>query len=134
MKARLLDSDILSLILRADSHVVQQARDYARAQGKAAVSVITCFEILRGLQYSNATRKLAAFEKFIATNFVIDLDLAASRRAASIHVDLRSAGTPLEDADLLIAAIALANNCVLVTNNVAHYRRIPGLEFENWAE
>ncbi len=40
----------------------------------------------------------------------------------------------LDDADLLIAAIALANGCVLVTNNVKHYARVPDLELENWTD
>jgi predicted nucleic acid-binding protein len=36
------------------------------------------------------------------------------------------------DADILIAASALANSCGIVTNNEAHFRRIAGLQVENW--
>ncbi len=35
--------------------------------------------------------------------------------------------------DALIAANALTEGCVLVTNNVSHFSRIPGLALENWA-
>ncbi len=35
--------------------------------------------------------------------------------------------------DRLIAAHALAIQCVLVTANVADYVRVPGLTIENWA-
>ena len=38
------------------------------------------------------------------------------------------------DVDLLIAATALTNDCVLMTNNPDHYSRIAGLELENWTE
>jgi tRNA(fMet)-specific endonuclease VapC len=36
--------------------------------------------------------------------------------------------------DLLIAAIALANRATLVTRNLKHFRPIPGLKLENWAD
>lgn len=39
---------------------------------------------------------------------------------------------PLPDFDLLIASVALAENRVLVTNNIRHYERITGLRLENW--
>ncbi|MBI3763032.1 MAG: type II toxin-antitoxin system VapC family toxin [Chloroflexi bacterium] len=133
MKRRLLDTDTVSLILRSQPSVIERAREHVRSYGKAAISVITCYEVLRGLKHSGATRKLSGFENFMANSVVLDLDMQAARRAADIHADLRRAGTPLEDADLLIAAIAVANDCVLVTNNTAHYHRIADLELENWA-
>ncbi|CAN5873895.1 hypothetical protein BH24DEI2_BH24DEI2_16700 [soil metagenome] len=41
-------------------------------------------------------------------------------------------GTLLEDADILIAGIAVANAAVLVTHNTRHLERIEGLRLENW--
>jgi len=39
---------------------------------------------------------------------------------------------PLALADLEIAAIAIANQFILVTGNVRHFTRIPELSVENW--
>jgi tRNA(fMet)-specific endonuclease VapC len=36
--------------------------------------------------------------------------------------------------DLLIACIALANRATLVTRNLRHFRNVPGLPLENWAD
>ena len=36
--------------------------------------------------------------------------------------------------DLLIASIALAHQATLVTRNVRHFRQVPGLNVENWAD
>ena len=38
----------------------------------------------------------------------------------------------IDDMDILIASTALTHNLVLVTNNEKHFRRVPGLEIENW--
>jgi tRNA(fMet)-specific endonuclease VapC len=36
--------------------------------------------------------------------------------------------------DLLIASICLANKATLVTRNVEHFRKVPGLPIENWTD
>ncbi|MES1208465.1 MAG: VapC toxin family PIN domain ribonuclease, partial [Pseudomonadota bacterium] len=46
---------------------------------------------------------------------------------------LAERGTPIGDFDVLIAAHAVALRCTLVTNNVRHFARVPGLSVENWA-
>jgi predicted nucleic acid-binding protein len=45
---------------------------------------------------------------------------------------LEQSGSPLDDMDLMIAATALLDNLVLVTNNLKHFQRIDGLKIENW--
>jgi len=45
---------------------------------------------------------------------------------------LSDAGRIIEDMDILIASIVLANEGTLVTNNTAHFNRIKGLKLEHW--
>jgi len=132
VRQRLLDTDTMSFILKDRFGVADKARAYIREHGPIAISTITCYEILRGLRYAGAMHKLAAFERFMAANTILPFDLPACRKAAEIYAALRQEGQLLEDADILISSIALANNCVLVTNNTHHYARVPGLELENW--
>ena len=49
-----------------------------------------------------------------------------------IKSQLEFQGTPLDDFDFVIAASALAHNLILVTNNEKHFRRVEGLELDNW--
>jgi hypothetical protein len=51
-----------------------------------------------------------------------------------IKADLGRSGRVLDDADLLIGAIALPSNGTLVTSNTRHFGAIPGLRIENWRE
>jgi tRNA(fMet)-specific endonuclease VapC len=132
VKQRLLDTDTLSYVLKAREPVISRARAYVQQHGRLITSVISYYEIIRGLKHANATRKLNTFEQFARTAVIYPLDIVTCHHAADIHVELRRSGTLIEDADLLIAATAIANDCVLVTNNTAHYARVPGLELENW--
>ncbi len=45
---------------------------------------------------------------------------------------LKESGCIIEDFDILIASIAIANDCILVTNNVRHFERIDSIQLENW--
>ncbi len=49
-----------------------------------------------------------------------------------IKAGLKLKGRIIEDFDILIASVAMANNCILVTNNDKHFSRIEGLQTENW--
>jgi tRNA(fMet)-specific endonuclease VapC len=49
-----------------------------------------------------------------------------------IRTQLAAKGTPIGAYDLQIAAIALANNLILVTHNTKEFSRIPQLQLEDW--
>jgi predicted nucleic acid-binding protein len=98
--------------------VIANANAYRSHFKQLTISIISEYEILRGLEYKGATTQLAQFETFLNDNEVLGFSQDACQIAARIYAFLRRAGTPISDADILIAAIALANDCVLVTNNV----------------
>ena len=53
---------------------------------------------------------------------------------AEIRWKLERRGQKIDSLDLLIGATAVAENYILVTGNVKHFERIPGLRIENWME
>jgi tRNA(fMet)-specific endonuclease VapC len=63
---------------------------------------------------------------------VIPFDAAAAERYGALRAQLEAAGQRLAEADLRIAAIALAHDLTLVTGNVRHFARVPELRVENW--
>ncbi len=62
----------------------------------------------------------------------LDYDVAES--FGKIKAELRRSGQIIQDFDILIASITLNHTGVLVTNNVEHFKRIPGLNYENWLQ
>ena len=54
--------------------------------------------------------------------------------ACELPALLERSGKKIGPPDLFIAATALANNAVLVTNNMDEFKRVPGLSLECWYE
>jgi predicted nucleic acid-binding protein len=71
----------------------------------------------------SAAKAKAAFAECIRRAY----DTAAARVYGQVRARLESAGRPLADADLQIAATALLHDLELVTGNVKHFKRVPGL-------
>ncbi len=68
------------------------------------------------------------FNGFVSLPF----DDRASEATGTIRADLERQGTPIGPNDLLIAAIALANNAILVTHNSREFGRVARLKIEDW--
>jgi len=132
MKPALLDTNILTAFLKGHPQVVAQMERYLDEVGRPSISIITYYELLRGLKELGSPRKLADFEDLIGHLHMRLLTRRVVGIGADLYVELRRRGEPLEDADILIAATALAHGLVLVTDNEQHFRRIPGLKVENW--
>lgn len=128
----LIDTDILSRFFRNDAKVVARFSDYVHEYGEIHISIVTFYEIMSGLLHRDAQNQMARFTNFVATNQVLPLTQAAATQAAQLYAQTRQAGTPVDDIDLLIAGIALANNMAIATHNVAHFSKIPGLIVEDW--
>ena len=62
----------------------------------------------------------------------LPFDDKAAEFFGKIRADLALRGEPIGPYDLQIAAIALANDCTLVTHNVREFGRIAPLKIEDW--
>ncbi len=130
--AALLDTDILSAVMRQHPGALARARAYLAVHHHLTFSIITRYEILRGLHAKNATTQLAAFNRLCSVSSILPLTDAIVVRAATIYANLHQRGALIGDADILIAATGLEHGLIVVTNNESHYNRITGIQLENW--
>lgn len=49
-----------------------------------------------------------------------------------LRADLERRGTPIGSLDTMIAAHALSQQALLVTNNTREFAKVRGLQLENW--
>lgn len=104
--------------------------------GDLAISVITYGELLYGAAKSaRAAANRAIIAKLVADLVTpLPLPLKAAEAYGEAKAQLHAKGQPISDNDLWIAAHALAENLVLVTNNVSEFKRVKGLKVESWAK
>jgi tRNA(fMet)-specific endonuclease VapC len=129
----MLDTNTASYVIRSRPPAVKRRFD-AAGYGNLAISVVVLAELLYGaeLHPTRGDDIRADIEDFRRRLGVIPWSESAATHYAQIRAELRRAGTPIGNMDLLIAAHARAEGAVLVTNNLAEFRRVQGLALENW--
>jgi tRNA(fMet)-specific endonuclease VapC len=97
-------------------------------------TTITIGEVYYGImKVSDKTKLLKLFEDVLLPRAtILSFDFSAAKKYGEIRSLLEKQGTPLAHADLQIASIALSMNMTLITGNLKHFQRIPGLAVENW--
>lgn len=130
-----LDTDVLSVFLRKGASPSAQRRLAEIPADEHLTTTITLGELLYGAQRRRSAALRRAIEEYVEGDVsMLPFDEPAARLYAGIRVDLESAGQRLDEPDLRIAAICLAHDLTLVTGNVRHFERVPGLRVENWLE
>ena len=128
----LLDTNTLIFAARDRPSAVRR-RLQAVSPDDVAVSSIAIAELWFGAEKSDdPSRKRAAWKAFLEPYSVLPFDRAAAEEHARLRYLLRHA--PIGERDLLVAAIATANGLRVVTNNLAEFKRVPGLTVEDWSQ
>lgn len=132
MKRCTLDTNIITAFLKNDLRAVEKVSAYLESFDKLSINVIAYYEILRGLKDLGNEEKLRRFGNFIEENELIWIRKETVEKAAEIYAYLKKDGNLIEDADILMAAIAIVEDLTLVTNNPNHFNRVKGLRLDNW--
>lgn len=131
----LLDTDTLSNLVKPTPSMRLVARLASVPTGQQSTSSITLGELVYGARRlgPRGERLMERIERLVLQNLsVLAFDEAAARRYGEVRAELERKGTPIGDADLRIAAIALAEDLTVVTGNTRHFEVVPGLRVENW--
>jgi tRNA(fMet)-specific endonuclease VapC len=136
----ILDTDIFTLL--TDGHPRVAAR-FRQCEDAVALTITTRIEALGGRfasiikasdgnQLLIAQTRLERTEQNLARFLLLPFDAAGAADFDRLRQNkkLRKIGR----GDLLIAGIALAPRATLVTRNLRHFRQVPGLRVENWAD
>ena len=129
---RTLDTNICSYILRHHpENMIERFATLDREQ--LWLSAVVAAELRFGACKLGAPRFQSAVEAWLVGFDVRPWPLSATHHYAQIRAALERAGTPIGGMDLMIAAHALAEDSVLITNNTREFHRVPGLAVEAWS-
>ena len=128
----LLDTCTVSDFVKGQPNVL--ARVKATPPNLIAVSALTRMEVDYGLTLNTERAKklaplLAVFFSAITT---LPFDEADAQAAAAIRAALKTQGQLIGAYDVLIAGTGLARGLVVVTSNVGEFKRVSGLQVEDW--
>lgn len=136
----LLDTDITSYLIKRNSqhHQGVLRKLLTFSPERIAISAITVSELFSGVQQIThhdavyKSRLETALTQFVTTINVLDFTLASAMIYGNTRAQLKQEGADIGSMDCLIAAHAVAEKRVLVTNNTKHFSRIKNLVLENW--
>ncbi|WP_150462463.1 PIN domain-containing protein [Nesterenkonia ebinurensis] len=129
----LLDTSILIEIARKRRPELRVPLQ--RHSSAVATSSLSAYELyFAALNSRNPERDEAVAHHVLEWIRPLPFDDAAADAAAELKYRLRAAGTPIGDLDTLIAGHALSLELAVITDNVKHFSRVPGLHVENWLD
>jgi len=127
----LLDTNICVYLL--NGNIVLKNKIAQVGLSSIVVSNATLSELYFGAYNSTKVaenlQRIALFKKNLG---ILSDSEESAMLFGRIKTDLKLKGCMIEDFDILIASIAIANRCIIVTNNDKHFSRIEGLSLENW--
>ena len=126
-----LDTNVVSQILRRNATALANLQESAERDDDLFMCPVVFYELWRGLRYRTANRQLTELQAFSRTLQWVEYDRVMWEDAAGLWADQRRRGRPCDDADLLIAAFARRLRATLVTNNTADFVDL-GLPVVDW--
>lgn len=96
------------------------------------VSEITLGELYYGASFSNNKEERLKDVAFVIDHFKVISVSETLPLFGDIKADLRREGNLIDDFDILIGCAAILNHLIVVTDNVKHLGRLPGVMIENW--
>ena len=123
-----LDTNFLIYLLRN-----KEAEEVADYYSNPKTTAITLFELYYGVNRSLKRKEsILDINSLLKSIDVLVFDKSAAELAAEIQSVLMNTGDAIDLQDVLIAGIVKSKNEELVTNNINHFRHIPGLRYKSW--
>ena len=129
MKKYLIDSDILIYFLKGKQEVVEKLSRIP--MDDLYISRINYTELIYGAYNSTKIiQNLKVIEPFLDSFKVLEFTKVSSLIFAKEKARLKKNGNIIADMDLMIASIAIENDCTLISNNIKHFESVQNLELE----
>jgi tRNA(fMet)-specific endonuclease VapC len=132
----LFDTNIcIYIIKKSPEKVLKKLEDIIKKDPEQDfyITSITLSELYYGVEKSSQQEKnLLALKGFLSMFKVLDFNQISAQIYGEVRASLEKKGNLIGPYDLQIASIALANQMILVSNNLKEFDRIKGLKTENW--
>jgi tRNA(fMet)-specific endonuclease VapC len=129
-----LDSNIIIFFLKHQNLELNQKISDALFAEEINTTSICASELLYYSYKNKATKTLELRQEFLSQLNILSFDYKAAQIFAQIKTELEIIGQKVDDIDLQIASICLAQDRILVTNNTKHFQNIKNLKLQDWSK
>jgi tRNA(fMet)-specific endonuclease VapC len=128
-----LDTSVLVALIPKDQAAIDGLTAEAERGGTVSTTMVNLRQLYSGAYGSkNPQKEMAKVQDLVSNLGLLGLSVGAANRYGELANDATLKRAPIGDFDLIIASIALEQEEKLVTRNVKHFSRVPGLVTERW--
>ena len=129
----ILDTDCLVGLIRGHPDALRKLAVLAGRRESVATTAVNVAELFRGAHLArDSVRALSRVRAVLAPLAILPLDGPAGQEYGRIVADLERQGRPVGHMDSMVGAISHLAGETIVTRNVRHFSRIPGLSVDSW--
>ena len=129
-----LDTNICIYLMKGGYPQIEQ-RLLACQPDEVALSAIVVAELRFGAENSSyPDRNHKTLDAFLSGFTILPFDEKATHSYGKVRAYFKKKGQPIGSEDTFIAGHAIANDLILVTNNVKQFQHLPKLKIENWLD
>ena len=129
-----LDTDFMIPLLKGNKEAKVKASQLEEESKEIVSTSINALELYVGIVAVDGIsgKRIESTRDYISNLTILPLDEGSAERAAYILNTLKKSGLSIGLKDSLIAGIALEYNAEILTRNIKHFERIPGLKVRTW--
>ena len=128
-----VDTSFLIALIRREPEAERKLESYTQEEEDISTTPICACELFAGA-HKSAKRDLEIkkVKGLLSRMQLLEFTMQACELFGKIRNEMETAGNPIGDSDIMIASMALAHDQAIITRDVDHFERIPGLSVETW--
>lgn len=127
-----LDTNIVIDIFRGNEKIREKLKSLIKLNKPIFITTINLFELYKGAYLSSKSQEaLRLIEDFIDSIGILEANKMSCEEFGKEYARLRKIGKLTNEIDLMIASIAKANNCTIITKNRKDFENI-NIDIEVW--
>ncbi|MBN1644904.1 type II toxin-antitoxin system VapC family toxin [Candidatus Woesearchaeota archaeon] len=128
-----LDTNIIIDIFRGDTQLQKKILGFKDRNIPFFTTCITLCELFKGAYKSKSKEKaIELITDFYKNIKILNFDLASANLFGLNCNILEKKGKKIPEVDVMVASLAMANNCILITRDIKHFKSVPNLAVEKW--
>jgi tRNA(fMet)-specific endonuclease VapC len=128
-----MDTSFLVDLLRGREEAFRELEKAENEGERISTTAISVSELFEGAyKAKHSEKEVEKVRQLLRRITLLDFSTQACETYGKLANELRSLGRQIGDLDTLIASIALTHNEPILSRNIGHFQKVPGLTVRTW--